>query len=416
MHLYFTDRDSPITKDVSNWSMDDEIYYDMDMLPEARVLAAAYTPKPAGARNADFAETRRRAHRRRQAREHLRRAAADVDLRAHRRRRPRAVSRVRVDSRASLRELQPAELPRDPAARDRLGRQARERRRAPRARTSSATACATSRADRPRPAKAAAKIEVHPGVRPDARRRRAADPEGDEHRLGRDAAGCGSRRRPSIPTAAACRTPSRGRTAARCAAAAGRAIRKTRFRSSPTRNGDGVMDRKHVFADKLELVTGFVLYRTGVIAATSPDIWYLEDTNGDEVADKRTKLYTGLGTADTHAVINNLRWGLDGWIYATHGYSVGDGDVAGRHEELRPRRQRRRPLQAGRQRVRAVQQPRRQHLGPRHHVGRPGVLDAADERHGVLPHRAAGERAGQGPDPGDDVVEGDDHRPEHLSR
>jgi len=62
------------------------------------------------------------------------------------------------------------------------------------------------------------------------------------------------------------------------------------------------MDRKHVFADKLELVTGFVFHRSGVIAATSPDIWYLEDTNGDEVADKRTKLYTGLGTADTHAV------------------------------------------------------------------------------------------------------------------
>ncbi len=88
-------------------------------------------------------------------------------------------------------------------------------------------------------------------------------------------------------------------------------------------NGDGVMDRKHVFADKLELVTGFVFYKRGVIAATAPDIWYLEDTNGDEVADKRTKLYTGLGIYDTHAVINNLRWGLDGWVYATHGYSVG---------------------------------------------------------------------------------------------
>ena len=87
-------------------------------------------------------------------------------------------------------------------------------------------------------------------------------------------------------------------------------------------NGDGRMDRKHVFADKLELVTGFVLYRSGVIAATAPDIWHLEDTDGDEVADRRTKLYTGLGTADTHAVINNLRWGLDGWIYATHGYST----------------------------------------------------------------------------------------------
>ena len=46
MELYFTDRDSPITKDVSNWAMDDEIYYDMDILPEARMLAAAYTPKP----------------------------------------------------------------------------------------------------------------------------------------------------------------------------------------------------------------------------------------------------------------------------------------------------------------------------------------------------------------------------------
>jgi len=44
MHLYFTDRDSPITKDASNWAMDDEIYYDMDILPEARILAAAYTP------------------------------------------------------------------------------------------------------------------------------------------------------------------------------------------------------------------------------------------------------------------------------------------------------------------------------------------------------------------------------------
>jgi hypothetical protein len=51
MHLYFTDRDHPITSGVSNWSMDDEIYYDMDILPEVRVLAAAYTPKPTGAQN-----------------------------------------------------------------------------------------------------------------------------------------------------------------------------------------------------------------------------------------------------------------------------------------------------------------------------------------------------------------------------
>ena len=50
MQLYFTDRDSPITKDASNWAMDDEIYYDMDLMPETHVLAAAYAegaPAPA---------------------------------------------------------------------------------------------------------------------------------------------------------------------------------------------------------------------------------------------------------------------------------------------------------------------------------------------------------------------------------
>ena len=45
MHLYFTDRDHPITQGASNWQMDDEIYYDMDVSPDAHVLATAYTPK-----------------------------------------------------------------------------------------------------------------------------------------------------------------------------------------------------------------------------------------------------------------------------------------------------------------------------------------------------------------------------------
>ena len=54
MHLYFTGAQSPITRDVSNWAMDDEIYYDMDLAPQVQVLAGAYTPKPAGARNAQF--------------------------------------------------------------------------------------------------------------------------------------------------------------------------------------------------------------------------------------------------------------------------------------------------------------------------------------------------------------------------
>ncbi|MSU22665.1 MAG: hypothetical protein EXS32_02465, partial [Opitutus sp.] len=45
MHLYFIDREHPITRHASNWQMNDEIYYDMDLAPEAHVLATAYTPK-----------------------------------------------------------------------------------------------------------------------------------------------------------------------------------------------------------------------------------------------------------------------------------------------------------------------------------------------------------------------------------
>jgi putative membrane-bound dehydrogenase-like protein len=84
------------------------------------------------------------------------------------------------------------------------------------------------------------------------------------------------------------------------------------------------MDKKEVFYEGLELVTGLVFHKDGVIVTQAPDILWLRDTNADGKADKVEKLYTGLGIGDTHAVINNPRWGWDGWIYATHGYSGSD--------------------------------------------------------------------------------------------
>ncbi|RYF34005.1 MAG: hypothetical protein EOO38_29800, partial [Cytophagaceae bacterium] len=86
-------------------------------------------------------------------------------------------------------------------------------------------------------------------------------------------------------------------------------------------NGDGAMDKKHVFYEGLELVTGLVFHKDGVIVTQAPDILWIRDTDRDGKGDKVEKLYTGLGTGDTHAIINNPRWGMDGWIYATHGYS-----------------------------------------------------------------------------------------------
>ena len=88
-------------------------------------------------------------------------------------------------------------------------------------------------------------------------------------------------------------------------------------------NSDGVMDRKTVFADGLDLVTSFVFYEDGVIALAAPNIYRLRDTDGDGVCDLREIVYTGFGYGDTHAVMSNAVWGLDGWIYATQGYSGG---------------------------------------------------------------------------------------------
>lgn len=89
-------------------------------------------------------------------------------------------------------------------------------------------------------------------------------------------------------------------------------------------NGDGVMDKKTVFADGLELPTSLVFYKDGVIVSQAPETLWIRDTDGDGKADKTEMLFTGWGTMDTHAVTSNLRWGPDGWVYGSVGYSSGD--------------------------------------------------------------------------------------------
>lgn len=86
-------------------------------------------------------------------------------------------------------------------------------------------------------------------------------------------------------------------------------------------DGDGLMDSSTVFADGLDLVTSFVFHQDGIIVSQAPEILWLRDTDGDDRADERVVLFEGFGFGDTHATISNMRWGLDGWIYGTQGYS-----------------------------------------------------------------------------------------------
>lgn len=65
-------------------------------------------------------------------------------------------------------------------------------------------------------------------------------------------------------------------------------------------NHDGKADKKTVFADKLLLPDGFVLYKKGALVSVSRKILYLEDTNGDDIADICEEFLRGFDNTDTH--------------------------------------------------------------------------------------------------------------------
>jgi len=88
-------------------------------------------------------------------------------------------------------------------------------------------------------------------------------------------------------------------------------------------NADGVFDESHVFADELLWAGGVAPWKGGVFVAAAPDIWYLRDTDGDHKADVRLKIYTGFGTGNQQAMLNNLTWGLDHKIYGSTAHNGG---------------------------------------------------------------------------------------------
>ncbi|MCI0436590.1 MAG: GDSL-type esterase/lipase family protein [Gemmatimonadetes bacterium] len=86
----------------------------------------------------------------------------------------------------------------------------------------------------------------------------------------------------------------------------------------PDQDRDGVADRAITFAF-VHNPTGFEFWNGGVIVASVPDLLYLKDTDGDDVADVRIRILGGLGSADTHHSANSLVYGPDGFIYYQRG-------------------------------------------------------------------------------------------------
>jgi len=86
-------------------------------------------------------------------------------------------------------------------------------------------------------------------------------------------------------------------------------------------DGDGVADKRTVFADGLNIPTGFVFANGGVIVQMAPYTLFLKDTDGDDRADVMEILMDGWSQGDTHAGASNLLYGLDNHIWGVVGYS-----------------------------------------------------------------------------------------------
>ena len=78
---------------------------------------------------------------------------------------------------------------------------------------------------------------------------------------------------------------------------------------------DGKMDKSTVFADSLVLPSGIMRWKKGVLVTDPPNVYYMEDTNGDGKSDIKILLLTGFDTSNLEGNVNNPIYGLDNWIY-----------------------------------------------------------------------------------------------------
>ena len=84
-------------------------------------------------------------------------------------------------------------------------------------------------------------------------------------------------------------------------------------------DNDGRADKMIVFADKLHCPTGFELVNGGVLVAQAPDVVFLKDTDGDDKADVRTRVLSGIDSADTHHTANSFQLDPGGALYWQEG-------------------------------------------------------------------------------------------------
>ncbi len=84
---------------------------------------------------------------------------------------------------------------------------------------------------------------------------------------------------------------------------------------------DGRFDKRTVFYDKLNYVTGIEVGFGGAWVMSPPYFYFIPDRDGDDRPDGAPQvLLDGFGNhANSHNLANAFAWGPDGWLYGTHG-------------------------------------------------------------------------------------------------
>jgi putative membrane-bound dehydrogenase-like protein len=88
-------------------------------------------------------------------------------------------------------------------------------------------------------------------------------------------------------------------------------------------DGDGKYDRHTTFIDDLNIATAFCKGKGGVWVLNPPALLFYPDKNNDDKPDGDPEVHLlGFGLEDPHSVVNSMRWGPDGWLYAAQGSTV----------------------------------------------------------------------------------------------
>jgi putative membrane-bound dehydrogenase-like protein len=87
--------------------------------------------------------------------------------------------------------------------------------------------------------------------------------------------------------------------------------------------GDGKLDKRTVFMEGLNLVSGMEIGHGGLWVGAAPYLMYIPiNEQGNKPAGEPEILLDGWGYQDTHETLSSFRWGPDGWLYGTVGITT----------------------------------------------------------------------------------------------